>query len=90
MVDCYKHFRGNEEEEDRIPNENENDESDQIEVTFGFLILDETLDVTMKNISPSVLPHFHGMPTEEPDSFLFEFDILCIRYNYVKDVQKIK
>lgn len=57
-------------------------------VTFGFLILDETQDVTMKNISPSVVPHFNGMPIVDPNSFLFEFDIQYRSHNYVKDVQK--
>ena len=90
MVDAYKRFfRGmNNEEYDGRPNENEG--NDQTEVTFGFSILDEEKDVTMKNISPSVLPHFHGMPTEDPDSFLFEFYILCKIYNYVNDAQKLK
>ena len=31
----------------------------------------------MKNISPSVLPHFHGKVAEDPDEFIFEFNILC-------------
>ena len=44
----------------------------------------------MKNINPSILPSFHGMSTEDPDAFLFEFDILCRNYNYVDDAQKLK
>jgi len=44
----------------------------------------------MKNIPPSALPHFHGMSTEDPYSFLFEFDILFRSYNYVNDAQKLK
>ena len=44
----------------------------------------------MKNINPSILPTFHGMTTEDPDAFLFEFDILCRSYNYVDDAQKLK
>ena len=44
----------------------------------------------MKNIPPSALPHFHSMTSEYPDSFLFEFDILCRSYNYVRDAQKLK
>ena len=44
----------------------------------------------MKNISPSVLPHFHGRAVEDPDEFLFEFDILCRSYDYVTDAQKLK
>ena len=30
------------------------------------------------------------MSTEDPNSFLFEFDILCRTYNYVNDAQKLK
>lgn len=55
-------------------NGNIHDNAEQ-EVTFGFPILDLTRDVAMKNISPSALPYFHDMSTEDTDSFLFEFDI---------------
>jgi hypothetical protein len=58
--------------------------------TFGFPILDITKVVSMKNIPLSSLPHFHGMSTEDPDSFLFEFDILCRSYNYTNSAQKLK
>jgi hypothetical protein len=58
--------------------------------TFGFPILDIAKDVAMKNIPLSSLPHFHGMSTEDPDSFLFEFDILCRSYNYTDNAQKLK
>jgi len=44
----------------------------------------------MKNILPSSLPNFHGKSTEDPNTFLFEFDILCRSYNYVTDAQKLK
>jgi hypothetical protein len=50
------------EEEGNIANETE---------TFGFPILDIAKDVSMKNIPLSSLPHFRGMSTEVPDSFLF-------------------
>jgi hypothetical protein len=62
------------EEEGNIANETE---------TFGFPILDMDKDILMKNIPLSSLPHFRGMSTEDPDSFLFEFDILCRSYNYI-------
>ena len=57
---------------------------------FGFPILDSMGDTPMKNIPPSALPHFHGMSSEDLDSFLFEFDILCRNYNYILDAQKLK
>jgi len=58
--------------------------------TFGFSILDIAGDIAMNNIPLSSLPHFHGMSTEDPDSFLFEFDILCRSYNYTDNAQKLK
>jgi hypothetical protein len=62
----------------------------QTKTTFGFLILDTTPNVNMKNIPLSALPTFYGKKSEDPDTFLFEFDILCRRYNYVQDAQKLK
>jgi hypothetical protein len=44
----------------------------------------------MKNIPLSTLPTFYGKNNEYPDTFLFEFDILCRTYNYIQDAQKLK
>ena len=44
----------------------------------------------MKKITPSSLPTFYGKSNEDPDAFLFEFDILCRSYNYLQDAQKLK
>ena len=44
----------------------------------------------MKNISPSVLPRFHGKVVEDPDEFIFEFDILCRSDDYITNAQKMK
>ena len=44
----------------------------------------------MKNISPSVLPNFHGLRNEDPETFLFEFEVLCRTYDYLEDSQKLK
>ena len=44
----------------------------------------------MKNISPSTLPHFHGMTTEDPNTFLFEFVVICRTYDYTDDEKKLK
>ena len=44
----------------------------------------------MKNISPLVLPRFYGKATEDPDEFIFEFDILCRSYDYTSNVQELK
>ena len=47
-------------------------------------------DVTMKNIPPSSFPTFYGKSNEDPDTFLFKFDILYGIYNYLQDAHKIK
>jgi len=44
----------------------------------------------MKNIPLPALPNFHGLSSEDPDEFLFEFDILCRSYDYVSPNQKLK
>jgi hypothetical protein len=43
----------------------------------------------MKNIPLSALPNFHGLSIEDPDDFLFEFDILCRRYDYTTTALKL-
>ena len=43
----------------------------------------------MKNIPPSPLPHFHGKVHEDPDTLLFEFDIVCRSYDYSTQAQKL-
>jgi len=44
----------------------------------------------MKNISPSILPNFHGLRSEDPETFLFEFEVMCRSYDYFLDTQKLK
>ena len=44
--------------------------------SFGFTIVDEDSRATMKNISPSVLPNFHGLRNEDFETFLFEFEVV--------------
>jgi hypothetical protein len=39
--------------------------------TFGFPILDISINISMKNIPLSLLPTFRGMSTEDPYLFLF-------------------
>jgi hypothetical protein len=50
---------------------NEEGNANNETLTFGLPILDITKDVAMKNIPLSSLPHFHGMSTEDPNSFFF-------------------
>ena len=59
-------------------------------VEGAFPIRETNRDTKMKNISPSALPHFHGLTTEDPDTFLFEFDVICQTYDYIDDEKKIK
>jgi hypothetical protein len=88
-----------EREEERGPRGGEKEERQEmpkgtgtstVENEFGFPILDPTIIVQMKNIPPSTLPNFHGMITEDPKTFLFEFDVLCHSYDYSSDAKKLK
>ena len=47
-------------------------------------------DAPMKPIPLTTLPNFHGLSSEDPDTFLFEFDIVCRGYDYIVDAQKLK
>lgn len=47
--------------------------------------IDPTVTTQMKNISSSSLPHFYGLVSEDPNTFLFEFDILCRSMDYSID-----
>ena len=69
---------------------NEGEGENQTKATFGFPILDTILDVNIKNIPPSSLPTFYGKSNEDPDTFLFKFDILYRSYNYLQDAHKLK
>jgi len=62
------------------------------ESTFKFPIQEpgEDEEIKMKNIPPSVLPNFYGMASEDPDSFLFEFDIVCRTYDYTDDAHRLR
>jgi len=73
------------------PNQNQREEE---ESTFKFPIQepgeDHDEEIKMKNIPPSVLPNFYGMASEDPDSFLFEFDIVCQTYSYTDDAHGLR
>lgn len=55
-----------------------------------FLIREIQEDAPMKTIPLSALPNFHGLHTEDPHTFLFEFDVVCRSYDYITDAQKLK
>jgi len=44
----------------------------------------------MKSISPSILPNFYGLRSEDLETFLFELEVLCRTYDYLEDSQKLK
>jgi len=69
---------------------NQNDRGDRERIESAFPIRETNGDTKMKNISPSALPHFHGLTIEDPDTFLFEFAIICRTYDYIDDEQKLK
>ena len=81
--------QGENKDHDVVRNE-EGEGENRTEATFRFPILDIIQDVTIKNIHPSSLPTFYGKSNEDPDTFLFEFDILCRSYNYLQDPHKQK
>jgi hypothetical protein len=84
----------NEEEFNREePQNNEdqvNDENTISTLVFPITNIPTRGIATMKNIPLSALPNFHGLSTEDPDEFLFEFDILCRSYDYTTTAQKLK
>lgn len=53
-------------------------------------IIDTTVNAPMKAIPLQNIPTFHGLTSEDPDAFLFEFDVLCWGYDYTTDPQKLK
>jgi len=44
----------------------------------------------MKNIRPYFLPNFYGLRSEDPETFLFEFEIICRSYGYLFKTQKLR
>ena len=70
-----------EEEQETIPletmAENKNVTGNGKRTEGSFHILETNGDTKMKKISPLDLPHFHGLTTEDRDTFLFKFVVLC-------------
>ena len=58
-------------------------------VTFKFSIRYLGRVVPTKSIPPHVLPNFHGLENEDPDVFLFQFEIICRGYGYCANDQKL-
>jgi len=66
-----------------------NDKEEEL-VTLKFPIREVGGATHMKNIPPSALPNFRGVPSEDPDAFLFYFNVLCRSYDYSSDAEKLK
>jgi hypothetical protein len=58
--------------------------------TLEYPIVDPVANAPMKAIPLQNLPTFHGLISEDPDAFLFEFDVLCRGYDYTSEPQKLK
>ena len=57
--------------------------------TFQFPIRDLVGVTQMHIIPPSTLPKFHGLANEDPDTFLFDFEVLCRGYYYYNNDQML-
>jgi len=44
----------------------------------------------MKNISPTTIPHFHGLSIGDLETLLFELSIISRTYDYTDDEKKLK
>eukprot|EP00253_Pinus_taeda_P022188 PITA_22188 len=58
--------------------------------TLQYPIVDTAANAPMKVIPLQHTPTFHGLTSEDPDAFLFEFDVLCRGYDYTTNPQKLK
>ena len=58
--------------------------------TFEFPIKDLGRVTQMHIIPPPSLPNFHGLTNEDPNTLLFEFEILCRGYDYCTNDQRLK
>ena len=63
-------------------------EKDAEVVTFEFPIRDSIGVAPTKRIPPHVLPNFHGLYNEDPDVFLFQFEVIYRGYGYCANDQK--
>ena len=63
---------------------------DNEEDPLGFPIQDTDGSVHMKNIPSFFLPKLHGLMSEDLETFLFEFEIVCRYYGYLLKNQKLR
>ena len=60
------------------------------EEVFEFLIKESNEKTKMKNINHISRPNFHGLTIKDPQTFLFEFEVVCRTYDYTLDARKLK
>ncbi len=58
--------------------------------TFPFPLPSLVNTNNLKNIPTVALPNFYGLTTEDLDTLLFVFDILCHSFDYNLDAHKLK
>lgn len=58
--------------------------------TLQYPIVDIAVNAPMKDILLQHIPTFHGLTSEYPGAFLFEFDVLCRGYDSTTNPQKLK
>ena len=58
--------------------------------TFPFPIPTQQGTQNLKNIPLAFFTKFYGLITEDPETFLFEFDVLFQSYDYTMDAHKLK
>jgi hypothetical protein len=84
-ISMYEH-----EDHNHVIHDEGGEVGNQTKTTFGFPILNTIQNVNMNNFQLSALHTFYGKSSEDPYTFLFDFDILCINYNYLQDAKKLK
>lgn len=67
-----------------------NSKTNTTTTNFEFPIWNLKGEAPMRNIPLSSLPCMQGMTMEDPDTFLFEFDVLYISYDFITDAQNLK
>ena len=58
--------------------------------TLQYPIVETAVNAPIKAIPLQNIPTFHGLTSEDPDAFLFEFDVLCRGYDYTMGPKKLK
>ena len=65
-------------------------DDDNEEDPLRFPIQDTDGSVHLMNIPPYFLPKFHGLRSEDQETFFFEFEIVCRSYVYLLKTQKLR